>query len=286
MQTPGHRTPLPAPRHRGRFGWPLPALAGAAGDVDATDPEAQGSGTPEPDAPPPLPFSIDEIEDEAQRQYLRGREAQMQAGFTKAIQGYRSKVGHLLELDGALSGEDEAARTAALNKLLEPYGYELPGDDDDAAPLDDTPDPEDPLDRRLAELEAFRDETVTSRQQEAQDAREREFLLAAQRGLEDIASELGLEGGYAALPEHVRDAVMSRALAMPRNDAGHLDLEAAWDAHKGYEATIREEERTRYRASKDVPAIDPTGGEADPKVNLGDAKTRRERAVAVAGRHL
>lgn len=269
----------PTHPHR-RFGWPLPPLAGGAPDEDV-----DGQAPPEPAAPSAedsakieLPFRLEEVQDESHREWLQGRQAQMQAGFDKELNRLRSEGASakpLQELAARL--DDPDTQQEALAEFLAQHGVELDYDDEPAAEPAVIPEENEAL-RRVEILEA---------QAESDNAAEREraFYAHVDAGLDAFAVQEGHKVG-GELPEIARDQLLQAALALPRLENGLLDMSGAVTQYDAQRAFHAENARKGYLKSKDTPFVDLSGEAGDPQVDLTKKSDRLAAANAIAGRHL
>lgn len=229
-----------------------------------------------------LPFRLEDVENEEHRAWLQGRQAQMQAGYTKAIQKHQERFAPFQTLADQLAADDDTARLRALAEFAESHGIELDIEDDgdpadDGAGPDPFADPADPLQARIDALEE-------REQQRQQDQFRDAFNAHAHAGLEALAQQVGADG-VSALPEFVRDEVIEIAGRLERRPDGLLNMDDAIVEHLARQAARDEAIRAKYRGSKDVPHVQIGSSEADPSVDLTDQKQRLKAAEAVAARH-
>lgn len=277
------------PRHISRFGWPLPKMAG--GDPNDPDPQTP-EGTPQsPDTPefPALPFSIDDVPETLSRSeaqaWLRGREAQMQRGYTKVVQESREAqkaAEEALSLRQRL--EDDATRREAIAEILSRDGIEIewpdelqgldPGDDDLDADYSQ-PDPQ--LIRRI--------EAIEQRNQQSDEQSQRDAWINHTRAGLQAFAEREKVGSLEQVPEPIRKQIVANAMSEPRLDNGLLDMEAGIRLYDLQRAEIARITREGYIASKDTPAVDIGGGSADPHNDLTTVQGRVAAGLKIAQRH-
>lgn len=264
-------------------------VAAATGADPAPDPEgtpaAAGSDIPTVE----LPFTLDSIEDPNQRAWLEARQAQMQAGFTKALQQQRTQLEAVRPLQTIQERLSDPAQTRqALAELAAEHGIELEFEDDGAQPgyVDDgTPPSADPaLEARLAAIEQ---EFQAQRQAETQAQQQQRFVSHAAASLNEYAtSELGAGKTADDLPGHVRDGIVAFAMAQPRVEGDLLDMQAGIDLWKAHRAELELELRKSFVGSKDTPTPDLSGEVAEQHRDLTDRRERLKAAEAVAARHV
>jgi hypothetical protein len=271
------------------------AAAAAVADQAAGSDAGAGNGNGENDSVE-LPFKLEEIGDDftlsgpEARKWLTTRQAQMQAGYTRKsteLAEQRQAMQEKLALIEDLDSDDPKVARSALAQLVERFDFVLPDDDDDpaAAAAADAGDqePQTDLEARLAAIEA---RNQAQDQAETQQQQEQRFNRHVVESLDAYAVSQGLEKAE-DIPEGDREAIISRAVALPRLEGGLLDFDAATAAHLAYVESLEADVRKRYVESKDVPnpgTVNGTSG--DSAVDLSDRPTRLKKADAIAGRHL
>lgn len=285
----------------------IPPLAGGSDLAPEHTPPAPPEGEPaaaEPTQPTvaeatlELPFTLEEIGDDFRlegpqaRQFLTARQAQMQGVLTKKTQELaqlQEKLGQRVELFDRLDNED--TKRDALNELLEPFGYRIPEDAPaDAANAESTELPEEPGDEdpQIAELReqlaALQERNAT---QDQQDAQER-FDTHVVESLDKLATTLGYTKAE-DVPEAARNAVLARAMALPRltgDQDGLMNFDQAIADEIAYREQLEKAHREAFLESKKVPGLVTAnaGVPAQPAVDLSDPATRRQHALAIAGR--
>ena len=244
-----------------------------------------------------LPFKLEEIDDdftltgEQARQWIQARQAQMQAGLTQATQSIaaeRAQIAEYLDVIDRLNSEE--TRREALGEILEGFGYALP-DEEPAEPGDELDESTmTPTERALkARLDA-RDAAEQAAAEEqrnraAQDEQRAAFQADVVQNMDAFAKEHGFED-HTAVPDEVKQDIVTRAVALPRLANGMLDFATAIANHLTYAESIREAERAAYLKSKEAP--DPgivDGPSGDSVTDLSSREKRLERANAVAGAH-
>lgn len=236
-----------------------------------------------------LPFKLEEIDENRTltgaeaREFLRVREAQMQAAFTRSTQEVaelRKGLASRAELLEKLESDDPQVSREALSQLLDRFDLELPDDDDDEGVELSEPTVEERVQAVLAERDA------AEAQRSEAERRRQEFDAHVVSNMTAFAKEEGVET-IEDLPTHVREELLARAVAAPRLDNGLLDFDKAKAGLLANREAIAAAEKQRYLATKDAPHVGAvTGPSGDKVVDLTDRSTRLARAAAVAGRHL
>lgn len=266
--------------------------AAPADDAVVADQQTQPGSQQAQDQGLELPFRLEDVTDEfnltgpAAREWLMARQAQFQAGYTRATQTLaqqRAELQGYADWAARLNADD--TRTAALKELLNAYGYDLPDADDDDLFDDDDDDQQTQLERRLAAIEAEREaERAEQAEFEATEAFQAQVVADA----EHFATQYGF-GSVENVPEYVRDDVLARAVVLPRLADGRLDFASAVAGHLAQREAIMAEaqQRAGYLQSKTATSpgvVDGTAGA--PITDKSGKEARIQAALAVAGRHL
>ena len=265
-------------------------------EVEGTEDQAAGQTTEGQQTDTDLPFRIEDIDDEFvltgpdARKWAIARQAEMQAAMTRRTQeaaALAEQLGERKELLDRLDSDDPTVSRQALGEFLAKHNLVLPDEDDGEEEVEEPEGDLDPrivaLQEEVAELRAERtaesDAEASAKQQEA-------FAGHIVSSLDKHAKDLGLENAE-AIPEEDREAIVTRALAMPRRPDGLLDMDTAIAKELDYQQAIEKRAKERYLESKDVPGVRTGGGasSASKTVDLTDRSTRLSRAEAVAGRH-
>lgn len=266
------------------------AAAAALAAVDTAGTAPGSTDAPAAIEPPELPFKLEDVEDEAQRNWLRARQAQMQAGYTKAIEAQREREQELqAQVDVLNAIEDEGTRREALKEFNAKYGVELE--------WDDTPDPvepgtpatvlsaDDPVVQRIAQLEAEAEERRANDVAQTAEQHRKTRLADIDAHLAKFAKEDGFGDKGQDVPEHHRDAIIEIALARPALENGLLNMDEALTIHRARIASLLSGDREKYLGSKDTPHIAIGGGAADPQYDLSKTEDRLKKANLIAQRH-
>lgn len=245
------------------------------------------SGADEPETPNLGGFKLEDV-DERYRDDVARYQKQVQGDYTRKTQELaqqRKLVEPLTSLAEALQAEDEDTKNAAIRSFLQEQGWEVEGDegvdeyeddedtDDDEVdgpPARTTTDPE--LLARLGALEAERE----AERREAFEARVNTHVTSALDNYKEAE-------GLTEVPDAIKAGIAAQLRGLDPLPDGMPDIATA--------ITLFEEQRVlahqAYLKSKRAPSMDLSGVPSPaPTVDLRDAKARRKRAEAVAGRHL
>lgn len=266
---------------------PRPPLCGGSPEVDeelegAVPQEREPEQTTEGDTP----FRLEDIADEQQREWLRSREEEMKAGYSKRLNTELQEARELKELQGRL--EDPETQQAALVEFNAKYGIELEFED---APAPERTDPEE--NEALARLEKLEEAEAArnANDQAAQDAaREQQFQDAIVTGFTALAEQEGFknEAGLfdpTEIPMEIREHVIANAIALPRLENGLLDMSEAIKSYGAQAEMAVKRAQAGYIRSKDTPVVDLSSEVADPQIDLSSREARLKQAEAIAGRH-
>lgn len=267
---------------------PDPTVDSAAAG-DAGTPEAPQ--TPEWESPPALPFTLEEITDDftlsgpEARSWLAARQAQMQGGFTKAVQTAKEKqksAEKFLELQDRLS--DESTRAAAAQDLLAEFGIEVEWDESEGTPAPDEAELTDAA-RELAELKEQVKPLLEDREKRTEDERRQAFYDVTYKALDAVAEAEGFKD-RTDMPEFMHDGILARAMALPRGEDGFLDVDEGARLWMIERDAILATRREKSRKARDVPTPDLNANSADPAPEIGNQASRLARANAIAARHV
>jgi hypothetical protein len=265
-------------------------MAGGSDQADSQVDEGTPGGAPDAIPEIALPFSLDDVPatlsgDEA-RTWLRGRQAQMQAGYTREVQQARQaqrEAQEALELRARL--EDDSTRREALSELLSPYGLELDWEEElegqepypQADEFDQVPVVPPEIDERISAIEA-------ERAHERETANEERWVNHARAGLDAFARREGLQSAD-DIPEVLRQQILRNAMGEPRLEDGLLDMAAAVDLFDQQRAEHQRVARAGYLESKDTPRIALGGPPADQHIDTKTAEGRIKKSLLIAQRH-
>lgn len=274
-----------------------------ASQEGAPDPGTSAAGTVAPVATPApvadqgadLPFNIADVPDGV-REHVERYNKQLQGAFTQKTQELsqlRQPIESTLQLLERANGEDPADRIAALNELLDPYGIEIPDDEEFeevTPPAVTEATPGTPTMELPPELKQGLDFLLTREQQrQAQEATDQQqaFKTSVSKSVEDAVTGFAKKAGYpddVAVPQHVRDGIIDRAIALPKLSDGMPDMAGAIAAYEAAEAAIVQAYVQKKGLNPPTPDLSGSAGRA--QVDLSDPKQRLAAAEAVAARHL
>jgi hypothetical protein len=285
------------------------ALADAAmGDAAAaapTSPEGapetgtSAAGQPDPSTPAApaadqafdAPFNLADVP-EGVREHVERYNKQLQGAFTQKTTALAEQLREIdgltpqIELLRRAAGEDPNDRIAALNELLDPFGIEIP-DDEDETLLDAGAEPTSTVDPELKQTLDYLLEREKAREAQQQTDGQERFRQSVATTVDTALGEFATTAGYESadkLPEHVRAGILDRAIALPKLPTGLPDMAAAITAYEAHEAAVV----SAYVAKKGLtpPTPDLSGEAGRAQIDLSDPKQRLARAEEVVGRHL
>jgi hypothetical protein len=273
------------------------AAAAPTSPEGAPDTGTSAAGQPDPSTPAAAdqafdaPFNLADVP-EGVREHVERYNKQLQGAFSQKTAGLAEKLREIegvtpqIELLRRAQGEDPNDRIAALNELLDPFGIEIP-DDEDETLLDAGAEPTSTLDPELKQTLDYLLEREKAR--EAQDATngQEAFRQSVATTVETALGEFATEAGFESadkLPDHVRAGILDRAIALPKLPNGLPDMAAAVTAYNAHEAAIV----SAYVQKKGLtpPTPDLSGEAGRAQIDLSDPKQRLARAEEVVGRHL
>lgn len=272
---------------------PDEGAGGDAGDpsaqavADAPGGDAGTSGVPATDAPEPEGeerWSIADVPED-QRELASRIERHFKGEFTRKTQELaqeREQLEEARELWEALHDEERSEQT--LNALAAALGFE-PADIGEPEPSETTGDDEDELaglDPAAAELIRGLRGEVESLKEERDGRVSAETQKAMREHVMDGISAYEARIGVEELDPAVSRPIVLAALALPPTEDGKPDIDGAIGLWEDAEKQVI----ARYVASKkaEAPQVDGTSGVES--VDLSSPKARRERALAIVGRHL
>lgn len=253
------------------------------------------------------PFNINDVPAEY-REHVERYQKQLQGAFTQKTQELsteRSQLGEWVERLQILNGDDREAKIALYNELLDPLGFELPSGEADEEFDDGTQPPagdaelvgEAPegsqLPPELTEALEFlmgRELQRAAQERTQQEDTARENLTTHVEGaLEKFGQGRGYEAGEDGKPQipgHVRDAILSRAIALPKGADGMPDMTSAIAAYEAWEAAaVQEYVNRKGGATPAVPDASGVTGQTQ-QFDLSTDEGRRQKALSIVGRHL
>lgn len=234
MSEQAPRVPL---RHAARFGWPLPALAGADGTTDEQD-TPTNVDTPE---------NGTDTQDQTAQQNWEERYKEAQAWGTRVAQE-KAQLEQQAQLVQALQSDDADIRRQAFEAL----GLELA---DEA--VDDT-QYADPSEALAAEVAALKQQFEAQNQQ-AQQAQQ--IAQIEQHVEQQLATLNGLD-------DSDREWIVNTAVALPPTAEGMPDIQAAYEKFTAWET----ERQKKWAQSKRTHPFSPVGAEGTQQPDL---KTRQ-----------